>query len=79
MKLRFADEDIKEKYFRKVLPTESELEVLFILGVDAVRRYGELINHSKYTWLLYFDKVSKESDIVEKVRKLRDNLRMQGK
>lgn len=59
MKLRFADEDIKEKYFRKILPTESELEVLFLLGVDAVRRYGELINHSKYTWLLYLDRVSK--------------------
>ena len=77
--LEFAGEDIKEKYFRKILPSESELEVLFLLGVDAVRRYGELINHSKYTWLLYFDKVSKESDIVEKVRELRDNLRMQGK
>ena len=75
--LEFAGEDIKEKYFRKILPSESELEVLFLCGVDAVRRYGELINHSKYTWLLSFDRVSKESDIVVQVRKLRDNLRMQ--
>lgn len=57
--LESVDENIREKYFRKIVPSEPELEVLFINHVDAVRRYGDLISDSKYTWLIYFNKVSK--------------------